>query len=362
MWEGYPVGMGRRLDRHASVPVHALGLVIVGLAVAHVLVDDDPLTAELAEAAILLVFAGATFFVGRRVAREEVPLDRVWRIVSVTLASGLVVGALSAVYVAARVVAGEPTSEHAFALSVGWSVGAGPGALVGYYYDRLGRSLSRERDLTNRLTVLQRVLRHNLRNEVTMIRGAAEDVRRMVDDEAIEGKLDVVVRHSDRVTRLSEQSGRLTRVWQTDGVVVHDAGGVVDDARDWFRRNHPDVPLAADSPDGCRFVAHPDIGLAVREALDNAATHNDEVEVSLSVRDDEGAAGVTTIEVEDTGSGIPLSELRPLRSGAERPMAHTSGLGLWLVYWLVELSGGELDVGREGGAGTTVELRLPTAG
>lgn len=349
------------LRRHVSVPIHALGLFIVLLAAGHVAVDEDPLAAELAEAAILLVFALATLYVGYRVGREDVPADDMWRIVAVILASGLVVGLLSGVYVAARVAAGEPTTEHWFALSIGWSVGAGPGALVGYYYNRLERSLTRQRDLARRLTVLQRVLRHNLRNEVTMIRGTSDDIRALVDDPAVQSKLDVIDRHVRRVTGLSEGSGALTRIWQTEEVVDHDAARILREECARFREEHPAVPLTTEWPDDCRVRAHPDVGLAVREALDNAARHNDPVEVSVTVKDDQGS-GLTTIAVEDTGAGIPQSELGPLSSGEERPMRHTSGLGLWLIYWLVESSGGELDVRSGGETGTVVSMRLPDAG
>ena len=62
----------------------------------------------------------------------------------------------------------------------------------------------------------------------------------------------------------------------------------------------------------------------------------------------------------DDGPGLPEQERAVLAAGRETPLEPTSGLGLWLVYWIVTSLGGEL-VFPEVETGTTVAVRLPRA-
>lgn len=344
--------------RRVGLPLYLVGFVILGLGAVHVVVDADPLYAELAEASILVVFGVATGTVGYRLRRRDATLKASLRVTQFVLGAALGVGLLAAVFVATRLLTGEPEPEWVFVLSIGWSVGAAAGAWTGFYVVQLEGTLEAQRDLAKRLTVLQRVLRHNLRNEMTVIVGATRYLHDEVDDPAVSTKLETIDRHARAVTKLSEQSQTLTRIWRTDGDATVDLGEVLGDEVERFRSEHPDVGLDADVPGTVRVRAHPKIGLAVREALENAVTHNDAVSVGLAVREAED--GSVVVEVTDDGSGIPQSELRPLWATGEGPLSHTTGLGLWMIYWLVESSGGGLDV-ESGSDGTTLEMTLRPA-
>jgi C4-dicarboxylate-specific signal transduction histidine kinase len=49
-----------------------------------------------------------------------------------------------------------------------------------------------------------------------------------------------------------------------------------------------------------------------------------------------------------------------LNSGTETPLAHGSGVGLWVMNWYVKKSGGELEItGND--SGTTVTMQLKRA-
>ena len=80
-----------------------------------------------------------------------------------------------------------------------------------------------------------------------------------------------------------------------------------------------------------------------------------------------GAAGEVTVEVEDTGCGIPKEHLRRVLLPFEQvDNSHTrrhpgTGLGLPLVNALVELHEGSLDVASEIGSGTKMSLKFPAA-
>lgn len=76
--------------------------------------------------------------------------------------------------------------------------------------------------------------------------------------------------------------------------------------------------------------------------------------------------GSVTVEVVDTGIGVPDADLAHLTepgfraTNALASQADGHGLGLALVRDVVDAHGGELSVSSTPGAGTTVRLRLPT--
>jgi len=73
------------------------------------------------------------------------------------------------------------------------------------------------------------------------------------------------------------------------------------------------------------------------------------------------------LNVADTGPGIPADRLERLfvpfeRLGADDDGKPGAGLGMGLARGLVEAMGGSMQVTSEGGAGTTVAVRLPLDG
>jgi signal transduction histidine kinase len=86
--------------------------------------------------------------------------------------------------------------------------------------------------------------------------------------------------------------------------------------------------------------------------------------VSVRLSEDEVQA---TIEVRDTGAGIPADELprvferfyRGTNTGEAR--ASGSGLGMAIVRSIVEMHGGEIEISSVVGEGTVVRITLPRA-
>ena len=354
--------MSHRLRRgRNTLPLHAVGVAILLVAVAQVLVHEDALGAELYQVTILIAFSAVPFWTGSRLAAAEASTREALTLTRTSLLGGIVLGGMATTFVATLWFGDQSAPEWEFMLSAGWSVGAAGGALVGYNNWRIERSRARQEDLAKRLTVLQRVLRHNLRNELSIIGGATADARSSTDDPAVESKLDVASRHVQEVRRLSDQSQRLTRIWRTDRSVEVNLDERVAQEVDRFRSQFPDVPITLDVAEGTKVRAHPDVAQAIREAMANAAIHNEEVELAVSVRGPGSRDGFATLEVRDTGTGIPQTELDPLWGAGERPLEHTTGLGLWLIYWLVESSSGRLDVETSPSGGTVLTIRLPAA-
>lgn len=343
--------------------LHLEGVAILLLAGLHVGLDTDPLLTELLEASILLVFAFVCFSVGHRVRAREVPASDVFRIVFVSLAAGVVVGLLATQFVVVRQFTGDPTPEAWFVVSIGWSVGAGSGALVGYYFVQMERERAEQELLTKRLTILQRVLRHNIRNEVTVLRGLGEELATSTADPGTREALETVNTHVDRIHRLSEKSQLLSDLWKDTGTEVVDLADVTRRELAAFRRSHPEVSVSADVPDRAPVRTNRYLPTAVAEILDNAVRHNagERLELSVDVRPDVDGDGYRTLEIADDGSSIPEEELTVLSRSHELPLQHVTGLGLWVIYWIVDVSGGEVTFRNLDPSGVSVRVRLPAA-
>ena len=66
------------------------------------------------------------------------------------------------------------------------------------------------------------------------------------------------------------------------------------------------------------------------------------------------------VTVADDGPGIPENTVEVLARGEETQLTHGDGLGLWLVYWVVSLLGGSIEVDTPTSGGTRIRLTLPT--
>jgi signal transduction histidine kinase len=224
------------------------------------------------------------------------------------------------------------------------------------------------RERTQRLEVMYRVLRHNLRNQLSVVLTYADVVADVTDEEQVRAAARSILDAGRRLENLSQRARQIETALETDreptpvelsGV----ASGVVADLRD----SYPDVEFETSLPDEAWAVALPSLRLAVESVCENACEHNDaddplvEVSVETVDRPDGGptANGWVRIAVADNGPGLPNGDRAAVREGRETDLEHASGLGLWLTYWVVEGSGGELRFEDAEPRGTVVEMVLP---
>jgi signal transduction histidine kinase len=120
---------------------------------------------------------------------------------------------------------------------------------------------------------------------------------------------------------------------------------------------YPDATVSVVDSDGDAWVPEGDLLTVVLDELArNALAHADGSDPSVSFEvtaDDE----TVSIAVADDGPGLPPVERRLLtQSFEETPTEHSSGLGLWLVKWLVRWADGEIDVTVDDGTVVTVTV------
>jgi PAS domain S-box-containing protein len=219
------------------------------------------------------------------------------------------------------------------------------------------------RDVTDRLTreqrldVLNRVLRHNLRNDASSILNRAELIKqngeRAADAERIVDTTRDLVSTANRAREIERMMAGSTAPDQTP------LDRVVDSAVDGVSREFPGVEVTtALADDATVAVDARTLETVLSNLVENAAEHNDAddplVVVSAEREDD-----LVRLAVSDNGPGIPEHERAVLEAGGEDQLTHGSGLGLWVVHWGVTEMGGRLDISDNDLSGTTVTVSLP---
>jgi len=219
------------------------------------------------------------------------------------------------------------------------------------------------RDATDRyrrqllIRVLNRVLRHNLRNGMNVISGYAEALRDRLDGEDAEMAGRIVLK-SEALTKLGETARKLEEnLDEPSDAAPTDIVPVVRRAAVQIEERYPDASVTVETPERAVARSAPRLEAAVWEVVDNAAKHGGErPTVTVDVTEDETHV---VIGVTDDGPGLPEQERTVLVSGEETPLVHGSGLGLWLVHWIVESLDGTLRT-RETDSGTRIEMALRT--
>lgn len=216
---------------------------------------------------------------------------------------------------------------------------------------------AREQKLDLLRQVMSRVLRHNLRNELTVVRGNADLIASTVDDESVQERVGTIKTASDDLLAISEKARTIERIVDTEVELVdQDLRSIAEDAADAVAERYPAVTVSVQGTDRCPVRASPDLDVAVENLVENAAEYNDATEprVTVTVDADDGPR----LTVADNGPGIPHDEVSVLDAGRETPLNHGSGIGLWLVTWIVNHSGGSLSFESDAD-GTEVTVELP---
>ena len=214
------------------------------------------------------------------------------------------------------------------------------------------------------LAVLTRFLRHNVRNDVSVLRAYLEQIRRVADDTSVADYAAAAMATADKLGRRSQKARTAQEL--VDGTAAErqtefDLGRVVRERTAAAREEFSDAELteSAASADPPRVTAHDRLPLAVGEVLENAATHAGDAPTVTVTVDATATTGVVTVT--DDGPGIPERETRVIDRGEENQLEHGRGIGLWLVSWIVDASDGTWSVTRPDDGGTTVRVSLPLA-
>lgn len=215
----------------------------------------------------------------------------------------------------------------------------------------------REEKLDLMRQVQSRILRHNLRNELQTVK-----LNNQLLAEQLEGDQHTLaqrtVETADDLVTLSSKARAVEQfIDQEQSPTRLDVSLTLDHLVDTLGTQFPEVSFTLDCPETCHVETIPALELAFENLLENAAEHNDgpTQTVEVTLRDDPDA---TVVTVRDDGPGLPAQELDVLEQGTETQLEHGSGLGLWVVQWVVDNAAASIQYDT-GPTGTAVTVRLP---
>lgn len=225
------------------------------------------------------------------------------------------------------------------------------------------RDITERRERERYLQVLNRVLRHNLRNELTVVMGYAERLTEAVEDEALAETAEMLREVSSDLAQLSEDAKRIERTLRRGRVEGYPVE-LSSLTREVVERNRwefhgADVEIAI--PEDATAIADEELATALVHLVENAIEHNPDPEptVRISAECDDRTV---TLAVGDDGPGIPPSERGVITGDHDiTQLTHGSGLGLWLVRWIVDSYGGRVEFGESDLGGSRVEVVLEAA-
>jgi PAS domain S-box-containing protein len=219
------------------------------------------------------------------------------------------------------------------------------------------RTIAVHRDITERkrreqrLAVFNRILRHNLRNQLDVIRSYAEELVNYTRDDHAEQIIDA----TDELAEIGRSAQEIDRVIsKTEAPTEIDIAESLRKTVETMDPSRSDVTVTTEFPDEACLRTHEEsVTMAVESALENAI-ENATSAVTVAIKKSEHQC---LISIRDDGPGIPDEVLTPLQVGKETPLQHGRGLGLWQLRWCVDTLNGDLSFETEDG--TTVRITVP---
>ncbi|WP_299269810.1 ATP-binding protein [Halorientalis sp.] len=217
------------------------------------------------------------------------------------------------------------------------------------------RDVTERRTQEQRLAVLNRILRHNVRNRLDVVLANAD----RIDDDTLRTD---IRDNATELVELSKKAREAERLMEnrTESPEPLNLVTIGRDIVEQYRAADSETELTLSCPDELSIYSYPAIiRRLLSELVDNAISHNTESTpyVEITVRScDESTAEIL---VADNGPGIPERERAVLTEGTETQLKHGRGIGLWTVQWAVRQLGGGIAFEENNPDGSIVTVRLP---
>jgi len=231
------------------------------------------------------------------------------------------------------------------------------------------RVLAEIRDITDyyethhRAELFWRLLRHNLRNELTVILGNADRIGAETESDDVTEAVATIRRRTENLENVTNSVKEIeAAVASTDSQRIRRAASdAVREVIAQVEQEYPagDITLDIRSPMGINVDGA--FTYALTHALENAVVHSEEttptVEVSIGPSPNTGRVEIC---IRDSNPPIPDDELDALFSPTGKTStSHGSGVGLFVMKWCVESLGGEIKFETRTGGGNAVYFYLP---
>lgn len=341
--------------------IGAIGAGLVSIHVNHALGDRESLQTFLSGIFIPMLFALGVFTGGIWLWRLRLDGQYVLRVAGWCALGAVALAGVATLTTVYQHGEGVTMSHQFYVFSNAASTGAVIGFITGVYDIRQRIAQQKLTQLSHQLTVLNRVLRHDIRNNANIIRGHAE----LIEEDSVDTaeQINTIRQRSTELVEMGKQARQVEQLLQADDLRIDpvEIVSLIESSCEQLAREYPDSIIDTALPDELVVYGHPLIESALRNVLENAIEHNETETPRVSVESvapSQGRTDLVEIRIADNGPGIPDREREVLERGYETPLEHTSGLGLWLVNWIVIESGGQVGFEENDPTGSIICLRF----
>lgn len=238
--------------------------------------------------------------------------------------------------------------------------------LFSILHDVTDRERNRDRieRQNEQLELLNRVVRHDIRNDMSVVTGYAELLEDRVDDTG-RAHLETLLEHSDHVVELTKEARALMEAMLDESDTDDESVRLDDVLRSQVsevRSGYEDATVTVETvlPD-VAVRGNEMLASVFRNLLRNAVKHNDGPNPTVTVSVEERSETVR-VHVADDGPGVPDDQKDAIFGKGEQGIESAgTGLGLYFVRTFVEQFGGEVWVSDNDPEGAVFTIELPTA-
>ncbi|MFD1640523.1 ATP-binding protein [Halohasta litorea] len=296
--------------------------------------------------------AFAVAYFGYRLSGADLSTHSQYSVLRWGVGGGLLfLGVIGAMFIV-HAVESRPVTEPVFSLLIAAEVGAIAGLIAGYNNAQARADARRAEVVSDALAFVNRLIRHDLRNDLSAIYGYATHIGdQPTAADSDRDPAEIIARNADEALVRIDTSHAITETLLDDPELeAVDLVPVVTEFADRIQDSFA-VSVTTDLPAEAVVAANDGLRPVVDNLLENAAEHNDASEPRIAVTVDTEPETVR-LRISDNGSGIP---------DAQQPLFETNNGatgGLSLVATLVEEYGGEIraEASQLGGAAFVVDL------
>ena len=283
------------------------------------------------------------------------PVNR-WRVLLASVAGGAIVTGVIGLGILVRAQEGRPISEPTFQLLIGATAGSIAGFVAGYFYAASLERTTRATKAMSTLSFTNSVLRHDIKNDMTVIRGRARVITdAQPDDEIVAESAQTIDTQVGEVLDVIDTTSAIAETLSDDP--EYEPVDIAEMARTVARSKGETfaATITVDAPDRAEVRANDAVRTVLSNLVENSVEHNDasdpRAHVEVTIHPDR-----VCVRVLDNGPGVP-DEMKP-RLFDPRP-DDTGGGGLHVVATLVENFGGEIRVEDNEPRGSVFVVELP---
>ena len=221
------------------------------------------------------------------------------------------------------------------------------------------REITARKERQQQLALFDRVLRHNLRNDMNVIRGSADTIQQTGSGDVtrLAGKIREM---SNKLLATTEKQREITQLLREPPTRSEiELKPLLAEIQSRLQSTHPEATIRIDCENPIQLQVGDKFVYALEELITNAIIHNDGDDPSVAVTVEQTAERVR-ITVADNGPQISEMERDVIQHPENRsPLYHGSGLGLWLVRLIISRSGGTVQFVDTDEDGNTIVVSLP---